>query len=349
MLLATRNRAACALAALLCLASAAPACPICIAYPRESAADVLLASSCVVLAREHPQQAFSYVALEVLKGDPSSVELDLFLNSHARRLLSVDESRRCVLAVDGQTGRWRSLGVAGESYQAVVRRILLFQREWQQPGGDKRRLQFFLPLLEHDDPLVFELAYLEIARAPYGVIRRVGKVVSRKRIKRMLEDRQYVEWRPLAILLLAQSEREQDRRHLLDSLDAAQRLGLTRNLAAWATAAVELNGAEAVTYLRRHYFRRPTRSQAELAEVAKALSVHGGDGRAELRDQVVAAYADLLATHPQMAEHVVRDLTAWNRFDLAEQLTTIQQTEAADTQVAEAIANYLRLAKPNRE
>ena len=43
--------------------------------------------------------------------------------------------------------------------------------------------------------------------------------------------------------------------------------------------------------------------------IGKALSLHGTEGRTELRDQIVAAYQGLLEVHPAMGGYVAKDLT----------------------------------------
>jgi ABC-type nickel/cobalt efflux system permease component RcnA len=94
-------------------------------------------------------------------------------------------------------------------------------------------------------------------------------------------------------------------------------LGLTTNLAAWAAAAIEIEGPEAVAFIKHSYFDRPGRGQDELLEIIKALSLHGTEGRSELREQIVASYAVLLDAYPEMGSYVAKDLAAWDRTDLS--------------------------------
>ena len=72
---------------LMGLAGAAHACLICIPYPVKTAADFLIDSATVILAREHPDKPFLYAPVDLLKGNPDRVEIDLLLDSATRRLL----------------------------------------------------------------------------------------------------------------------------------------------------------------------------------------------------------------------------------------------------------------------
>jgi hypothetical protein len=66
--LATRCCAVVVMTCLAMLGGRAEACMVCIPFPEDTATDQLLQADVVVLGRENPDQPFSYVAIEVLKG-----------------------------------------------------------------------------------------------------------------------------------------------------------------------------------------------------------------------------------------------------------------------------------------
>ena len=51
----------------------------------------------------------------------------------------------------------------------------------------KQRIEFFLKLVGHQDSRIRELAYLELGRAPYPMVRQLGRVVPREAIEPMLQ------------------------------------------------------------------------------------------------------------------------------------------------------------------
>ena len=111
----------------------AHACPVCLPMPQTTAADRLINSQIVVFAREDPHKPFSYRTVNVLKGNPATTGVDLFINSSTRRRLSANPTHVAVLCRTDENSPWISLGIADQVYQQVVRRILALSREWN--GG----------------------------------------------------------------------------------------------------------------------------------------------------------------------------------------------------------------------
>jgi hypothetical protein len=279
----------------------AAACTVCITYPRKTVADLLIESPCVVFARENPDQPFSYAPVEILKGNIDGKQIDLFVDSGTRRILATDPARVVVLVQEATDGGWRSLGLADSAYAAVARRIIAFSPEWQSVEGERHRVDFFVTLFGHDNPSLYELAYLELARAPYADIQRVSRAISREQIEPVLERRQYIVWRSLAILMLANRGEAKDREYIAESFCSAAQFGLTTNLAAWAAASIELEGEDAISFIETQYFRNSNRTLQELTQVVKALTLHGTEGHTHLRGRINASYAVLREVHPDMA------------------------------------------------
>jgi hypothetical protein len=288
------------------LVPAASACQVCIPMPVKTLADRLLEADALVLAREDPARPFHYVVREVLKGDPGDAPIDDFLPSADRRVLAQIPQRHMLLARAKPDGGWSALGIA--------------------------------------DTRLHELAYLEIARAPYSEIRRIASEVPIKTVRGMLDQPRYLEWRSLAILMLAQSGRPADRERIRTTFDDKQRLGSTINLAAWATAYLAIEGTRGVERMQRWYLTAPGRSREELQEIVKAWSVSAA-ADATLRAPVAAAYRALLERHPSLAPDVARDLIAWRRWHFVEQIRGIRTALAEqDPLGAYELGLYLRSA-----
>jgi hypothetical protein len=312
------------------------ACQICYPFPKASVADRLIECDAVVLAREDPQRPFHYRAIEVLKGAAPQTPHDLFLDSGTRRILRFHKERSVLLARAGR-GAWRRLATVDATVLPVVRDVLRLAPEWKGPGT--ARFDYFARLLGNAHPVIRDLAHLEVARAPYSYLRKIGRGFPRDKILAALRDGRYVEWWALHILLLAQSGDARDRQRIIDAIGSAERFASTLQLGAWATAFVEIEGAEAIAYLESRYFRRP-RGAEELREVVTALSVQGGDGRTELRDRIVASYGVLLERHPAMAPAIVGDLLTWQRWEMAEPVR--RATERCKGSLKPADASKLR-------
>ncbi len=309
---------------LLLFASVGPvkACLVCIPYPQMTAADYLIASDSVVLAREDPERPYHFALVAVLAGDPVDKPIDLFLDSLTRRRLAADSTLSVVLAE--QDGKWRPLGLATEDFETVVRQILRLAPQWRTAAPDSpQRLEFFADLLGHDDRQIHQLAFVEIGRAPYSMIKRLSGKVSKEEIHLFLHNPLYRDWHSLYILMLAQDADERARETITASMNSAQRFALTTNLAAWATAFIEIYQAAAITKIDKWYFHNENRTQEELLEVFRALSVHGNEGHRHLRDRIVQSFGVLLDNHPTMAPHIAKTLMGWQRWDLAEPMAGI--------------------------
>lgn len=327
----------------------ASACSICIGFPEKTDADYLLEAACVVLARESTKDPFSFAPQETLKGQYDGSEVDLLVDSKTRRILRANPERWVVLVQDERGGPWRSLGIASGPYLSVARRIVLLFSDSPQPVTAQQRWEFFLPLFGHDDPRIRQLAYLELGRAPYDVIKRLGRASSRDHWMPMLSDRQYLQWRSLAILLLAQSEQPQDKQRVLDAFHSAHRFGLTTNLSAWAAAAIEVESKMSIAFIQKEYFGRPECSVAELEAVFEALSMHGSQPYAEQQDQIVASYRVLLSNHPQFAPQVADDLYDWKRSELIDVLAAINESETFAASGKRSLQRYIRSVASSKE
>ena len=317
-------------------------CTICIPFPTRTLADYLIESESVVLARENPDKPWSYQIVEHLKGEQILRPIDNFLNSSTRRLLRLHPERGVVFVLENEDD-WRSLGFANQEYESLVREVLRRAPTWRTHDPlDESRLAFFADYLGHENRALHELAYLELGRAPYGQIKQLGSHWSLEQVRAWLRNPAYFEWYPLAILVLAQSGDERDHDHIAGRFSSLASFGLTTNLAAWATALIEIRRQAAIDEIETSYFRSPARSKEELAAVIAALSVHGSNGHTHLVDRIVRSYATLIENHPEMASRIATDLMAWRRHDLADQMAeALQEVQDTDPLGAYAIRMYL--------
>jgi hypothetical protein len=326
-------------------ASDAAACQFCIALPQRTEADQVLASDCVILARPDPVDPFRFAATETLKGSYDDSKIGLLVDSATRSYLKLHPDRSALLVRDETTGAWKSLGTIGQEYETLVRRLIAVAQGWRGPEAYVNRWQYFLPYFEHQDQRIRELAYLELARAPYEVIRKLGRSISRETYEPLLVERRYYEWRGLAILLLAQSDSVSDRRQILESFRAAERYGWVMHLDAWATAAIEVAPEATIGSIEENYLRSTQRTEEELQAIVRALSMQGSQQDAVLRERIVLSYQVLLQNFPQFAPQVAKDLASWNRTELADELSEIT-SRRGELQIADMhlIRDYVAVA-----
>ena len=309
-----------AVASLLLSAAGTIACQICIPFPTKSAADYLVESDVVVLAREDPERAFHFAIIEVLKGALDGEKIDLFLDSSTRRhlLTHPDDSILIVKWSSEGSSDWQRIGLMDEAFGLVVRDTLHLARAWHSEPTD--RAAYFAKRLDDKNSQIRTLAHLELARAPYSEIRKYGDVLTRETLLGFIGEMRYVEWHPLYILLLAQSDQPEDKALIRHSMESAVRFGTSLNLSAWATALLEIDQEDGVSFLERHYLGGPGRNAEEIRSISAALSVHGRYGTGALRDRIVVAYGVALDNHPELVPGIVTDLLAWQRYDLVDRV-----------------------------
>ena len=334
--------AALTLSCIVMFGGQAKACMVCIPFPKETATDQLLRADVVVLARENPEVPFSFVAVNVLKGDLEEPEIDLFVDSTKRRRLALNPEHSVVLTYDSVTDHWKSAGYATAEYQELVVKILALAPGWNRSGHAENRATFFLPYLAETDRALRELAYLEVGRSSYDTIRRADTIVPDEQLHRFIADPMYIEWHALYILLLGVDAKPNEAEMIRATMQRIAKYDQTLNLSAWATALVEVDGEKAVDWLEEVYFSAADRTPDTVLEVIKALSVHGARKQSGLRGHIAKSYDVLIRTHPSLAGWAARDLTAWSdwRFvDTFAELRRSQQT--TDSATAYAIDYYI--------
>ena len=322
------------------------ACTICVPFPVQTSADRLVEAEVAALARENPDRPFSYRITEVLKGAPQSHDVDLFLDSVTRRRLA-NRPDRSVLLVRSREDQWDSLGYADEPFEAMAIAVLERAECWRSDTPcDPSRVEWFAAYLGHENSRLHELAYLEVGRAPYRMIARLSHHWPAEEIRRMLSDVRWLEWYPLAILMLAHNGNEADRQMIRSRVEVSARVNSTINLSAWLTALIEIDREQAIERIEQRYFRDPHRDREQLLEVVKALSQHGSFGHVDLVPRIVESYRVLLEYHPAMASEVAADATRWRRWELQEAMAGILEEYRFDPLSAYAIRLYLSRVPP---
>jgi hypothetical protein len=291
------------LALLLLTASAvAAACPVCLSS-RPSAAQQLGTLQQVVLA---VPASGGYRVVDTVKGtqrpgttlDGASVRIEAAVTSAGKPLL---------LARDDAWSSWVLLGTIGAEHAGFLREIAA--------GDPARRAARMVRYLEHIDPLAAELAYGEIAAAPYATLLSLKPRLSAPAIRRWLADPDLASRQPLYLLLLGVAGDARDAAWLERRLDAAWTAGDAANLGAMIVADLELRGAHRVTWVDQRYLTDRKRSSREVEAALAALSVHGNASTAIPRERVIRSYRLFMKERPEIAGYVAQDFAAWRYWD----------------------------------
>lgn len=205
------------------------------------------------------------------------------------------------------------------------------------------RLSLVAPMLENADRLVAEIAYGELARAPYRLIRSLKGQRDPVDVLTWLNDPDLALRKPGYTLLLGVTGGEAEGRYVEARMAEQRRLRKSDDLAALITADLELGGESRLASVIADYLTDPSRGLPEIEAALLALSVQGTADATVPRHQVVAAYGEFVGAHPTMAGFVVKDLSDWGSFDVAAALEVAVSSGAVrDAGSRYAVLSYLK-------
>jgi hypothetical protein len=211
-------------------------------------------------------------------------------------------------------GPWEALGPVTPALDAVLRTALDQSDRWLFEG-DTARGAFFAGLLTHPAPEVRRLALFELDLLNYGVLRTVvaGQGVTPPDLP---ADPELTAITALLDGLTggaaAAARQEAAARAALDDPDWGRVLG------AHAVALVEAVGADGVAILDRLVLRDRMRPLDQVELVVEALAIQRAEGDPAQRTAIDAALTDMIATRPETAGGVARQLGAradWSQVE----------------------------------
>lgn len=196
-----------------------------------------------------------------------------------------------------------------------------------------------LPRLHDSDALAADIAYGELARAPYPAMRTLKPRLDPARCVAGIDDPQR---QALFTLLAGISGDAQAAAAIEQRIDSAWRAKDASNLAALLTADLELRGPARVARIEQRYIADRERTLPEVLAALQALSVQGGADAAIPRERVIRSYRLLISQRKAMAGFVTQDLAAWHSWDAAPELLQLLESNALPDPASRwAVATYL--------
>ena len=300
----------CVFAALfLCASSLATACPLCLGAFRSSVAQQLVNLPHEVLAQPSADGR-GYRVVAVIKGEKPAggmipeeeVELDVVPDANATLLLARDEA----------WSMWVAFGAVAVEHAGWLRQIAAGKHLSDMNADEWRaQLALILPYLEDREPLVAEIAYGELAAAPYAALLAAKPRLAAPAIRRWLADPRLAARQSLYLLLLGIAGDAGDAAALEVRLEALSMAGDATNLGSMIAADLQLRGPQRMAWVDAKYMANRLRSTRELEAALLALSVLGNENDAIPRDRVIQSYRLFMQEHKELAGFVAWDLAAW--------------------------------------
>ena len=350
-------------AAIMLVASAAAACPICFSGRVTPPGQKIDAADAAVLARPLTVSG-PFEVTKVIKG--GIAEGTLVVDVSGRPRIPGTRQTSLLLVRNALSQQWSVLGAVSASRAPWLRE---FAAGGPQAGGRssavwprtinatsdltdedwRQRLALVSPELESPEPLLAEIAYGEIARAPYRLLRGLRGVRAPAEIAAWVADPALVGRRPAYTLLLGISGGREEAEAIEAVIEDKRRKHETADLAALLAADLEIGGPKRVTFVEDAYLADKSRSLPEIEAALLALSVLGTADAKIPRARIVAAYRSFIVARPPMAAFVVQDLTDWNASDAADVLEAALQSGAITDEASRfMVLNYLNGGKTAR-
>ena len=255
-----------------------------------------------------------------------------------------DRGREIICAY--RDGKWQWVGRVDGEFMMVVGEVLAREQGWRR--NPPERVSFFSRFLGSGNEQVSAMAHLEVARAPYGQIRRISAALPVEELRSSLRNFRLSRWHPLYILLLAQVAEEEDRALIEEKVRAAVVGGNPLCLAAWATAWIELAEEPALQFLSSAFLEVPGRDFELVRQVLLALSVQGTEGLPGVRDRIVPGYRLAVKNYPEAIPVVVGDLLKWECWDLLPEVQEVLEAPPESLRREELIALQVYRSKAHK-
>ncbi len=332
-------------AVLLCVSAAAVACPLCLGAGQPTKAQQLAAAQQAVLAVP-TADASRFRVIELIKGErPSTSTIEGgYPRFGPAADTEVPKSEPLLLVRDDQFPIWVILGAIGREQSGWLRKLAAGKRSEEISAEDWRaRVALVVPYLENPQPLVAEIAYGDLAAAPYAAVRTAKPRLDARAVRAWLADPELAGRHRLYLLLLGVAGNARDATALEQRLEAAWRSGNATNLASMLAANLELRGAARMTWVEERYLRDRARSTPEIEAALLALSVHGNANSVIPRGRVIQSYRMFMKEHQEIAGYVAQDLAAWQYWDAVTEYVALMKSDVRQQYPSWlAILAYLR-------
>jgi hypothetical protein len=332
-------------AALLCVSAAAAACPLCLGAGQPTRAQQLAAAPQAVLAVP-TADASRFRVIEVIRGErPSTGTIE---GGYPRVGPTADagmpKSGPLLLVREDPFPAWVILGAIGREQSGWLRKLAVGKRADEISAEEWRaRAALVVPYLENPQPLVAELAYGDLAAAPYAAMRTAKPRLDARAVRAWLAEPELAGRHRLYLLLLGIAGNAQDATALEQRLEAASRARDATNLGPMVAADLELRGPSRMAWVDATYLRDTGRSTREIEAALLALSVHGNADGAIPRARVIESYRLFMRAHKPLAGLVAQDLAAWQYWDAVPEYVALINSDVRQHYASRvAILAYLK-------
>ena len=172
-----------------------------------------------------------------------------------------------------------------------------------------------LPYLRNPEPMVASIAYGEISRTPYGIMRALRPHLDAQTIRRWIADEPLVERLTLYYLLLGIAGDTEDAARIEERIQSALTSGDATLIGSLLAADLELRGPGRMDWVDEHFIGDPNRTADELEAVLLALKVQGDADAVIPRERVIESFRLLIEARKPLAGLVAPYFAEWGYWE----------------------------------
>lgn len=215
----------------------------------------------------------------------------------------------------------------------------------ERSGDAAQWLTYFVPYLEHAEPLLAEDAYLEFAHAPYDLVAQAAVQIDAERLRGWIQSPDVPDERKgLYGLLLGlereETERAQNAQRLREVIERPA-LDLRAGFDGMLAGYLLLEGEKGLELVESRILGNDRAAEGDVRHAVSALRFHQVHARRISHERLGKAFA-LLLDRPGFTAEVIGDLARLRCWDvLAQVVGKFGDEQAQDPAVDRAVIGYL--------
>ncbi|WP_434053431.1 MAG: hypothetical protein RDA78_00550 [Roseibium sp.] len=327
--------------------SGAGACSFHNYVPTKTAVDWVLTGRAAVLVRPDPENAFSYMVTEVLRGN-SGMDAPPFLIDSATRTRLLQNRKDAVLFGLSENGSWIRIAYVKDDYRRALDAVVAKAPDWGKKDYHPERMQRFSNYLQHSDPELRKLALLEIDRAPYALLRQIKTDVPAAYLLELLRSREAYAYRPIVALLLGLNRSVEAQSVISDFIDRSADWAWAEHLGPFATALIEQEGVNGIARLES-FLTDPGQPLTKLESVVEAMAIHHGVGTPSIREAVFNVLTSFARNRPGGSVLIARQFSQRQNWAFGASLEPLLETSGNLSSGSKlVVAAYVAQSRVNR-
>ncbi|MEM7177107.1 MAG: hypothetical protein AAF503_05330 [Pseudomonadota bacterium] len=281
----------------------------------------------------------------MLRDGPQTPEIPYLVDTATRSWLALSAQDQVLFAYDDLSGKWLKLSYIDRATAPIFDSIFASLDDWAVQDGTAR-YALFGAFLNDPDRRVRRLALNELDQAPYDVLRALDLRPDADLLLRDLDLPEEANLRAIRILLLGFDDGARSGALLRQGFEVELSAPLRPLLGAFATAAIERDGAAALTPVRRALAPARNLDTDAKTSLIEAIAIQHSYGPEATRQAIAAMLGTMLREDPGLAVQVADRFESYGNWALADLMRTlIAERRIKSASQMLTVARYVAIAR----